>query len=165
MNNQSVSTLSEAYESARNLTKFYFSKLDDSLYTKRHRINDTEMNSAFWMLAHLVWTEHLLIIKGIGNQEMGIEWLDNYSYGTDPGSITSEPSLEEVRDKFDEVHLRAMEILKSMDDKQLEEDNHIDANFGSSKSKKNVLIHAIRHEPMHVGQLSLILKANGIKLT
>lgn len=165
MNNNTANTLADTFESVRNLTKFYFSKLDDKYYHDENNINGVKTNSAFWLLAHLVWTEHSLIIYGIGNREMEIPWLDKYSFGSNPELIESEPSIEEVRDKLENVHIIAMEIIRNLTDEQLEEDNHLGATFGSSKSKKSLLMHAIRHEPMHVGQLSLILKSKGVKLT
>lgn len=165
MDNKAANTLADAFESVRNLTKLYFSKLDDKYYYDENNINGVKINTAFWLLAHLVWTEHSLIVYGIGNREMEIPWLDKYAFGSDPGSIELQPSLEELRDKFEKVHAVAMEIIRNLSDEQLEEDNHIGASFGSSKSKKSLLVHVIRHEPMHIGQLSLILKSNGVKLT
>ncbi|HRI85398.1 MAG TPA: DinB family protein [Ignavibacteria bacterium] len=165
MDNKAANILADAFESVRNLTKLYFSKLDDKNYYDENNINGVKINTAFWLLAHLVWTEHSLIVYGIGNREMEIPWLDKYAFGSDPGSIESQPSLEELRDKFEKVHALAMEIIRNLSDEQLEEDNHIGASFGSSKSKKSLLVHVIRHEPMHIGQLSLILKSNGVKLT
>ena len=57
-----------------------------------------------------------------------------------------------------------MEIIRGMSDEELEKDNYFNFTIGGSKSKKALIMHAIRHEPMHIGQLSLILKANDAKL-
>jgi uncharacterized damage-inducible protein DinB len=63
-----------------------------------------------------------------------------------------------------EIHTKAIEILNNLSDEELEEENNINANFGGKTNKEVVIMHAIRHEPMHIGQLSWILKANGIKM-
>ena len=164
-NNTRTQALIKTYEMARNLSKYYNSKLEGLDLQKVYELNGIKLNSAFWILAHLVWTEHFLIIEGIGGDSLGIEWLNDYGFGSEPDKIENPPSIEEVKKHVDEVHTRAMEILNNMTDEQMQSENNIEANFGGSKTKETVLMHAIRHEPMHVGQVSWILKANGIKLT
>jgi len=156
-------TLIKAFEMARNLSKFYISKLDGIDLKKEYEIKGVNLNSAYWILAHTVWTEHFLIIEGIGGESLGIEWLNDFGFGSEPDNIKSGPSHEEIMKRMEEVHKRAIEILNSMTDEQMQEDNNIEASFGGSNSKESVLMHAIRHEPMHIGQLSWILKINGAK--
>lgn len=156
--------LGEAYESVRNLTKFYLSKLDGVDLHQQLEINGKKFNSPYWIVAHLVWTEHSLIIRGLGNQSLDIPWLEDFSIGSDSEKIKNKPAYEEVLKKLDEVHLVAMNIINSLSDEQLDGENHIDVTFGGVNSKRSVLRHAIRHEPMHIGQISWILKVNGIKM-
>lgn len=165
MSNEKTQTLIKAYQMARNLSNYYISKMESIDIHKVYEVNGVKMNSAYWILAHLVWTEHFLIIEGIGGESLGIEWLNDYGFGSVPDEIKNQPSIEEVRKRFEEVHAKAMDILNSMTDELMEAENNIEANFGGSKDKFHVLMHAIRHEPMHIGQLSWILKINGIKLT
>ncbi|MEO8513288.1 MAG: DinB family protein [Ignavibacteria bacterium] len=164
-NNTRTQTLIKAYEMARNLSKFYISNLDGLDLSKVYEINGIKMNSAYWILAHLVWTEHFLIIEGIGGDSLGIEWLNDFGFGSEPDKIVNPPSVDEVKSKLEAVHERAIKILNGMTDEQMQSENNIEANFGGSNTKECVLMHAIRHEPMHIGQLSWILKVNGIKLT
>ncbi|MBN8586313.1 MAG: DinB family protein [Ignavibacteria bacterium] len=165
MTNEKTQTLIKAYQMARNLSNYYISKMESIDIHKVYEVNGVKMNSAYWILAHLVWTEHFLVIEGIGGESLGIEWLNDYGFGSVPDEIKNQPSIEEVRKRFEEVHTKAMDILNSMTDELMEAENNIEANFGGSKDKFHVLMHAIRHEPMHIGQLSWILKINGIKLT
>ncbi len=162
--NERVQTLIRTYEMARNLSKFYISKLNGIDIKKRYEVNGVKLNSAYWLLAHLVWTEHFLIVEGVGGDSMGIEWINDFGFGSAGEEVPIEPPLEEVLKTLDEVHSRALEILNGMTDEMLESQNNIEANFGGSKNKANVIMHAIRHEPMHIGQLSWILKINGIKM-
>lgn len=163
-NNLRTQTLIEAFEMARNLSKFYISKIDGIDLKKEYEINGTKLNSAYWILAHTVWTEHFLIIEGIGGQSMGIEWLNDFGFGSEPEKIKNGPSVDEIKLRLEEVHKKAIEILNSMTDEMMQANNNIEANFGGSNSKESVLMHAIRHEPMHIGQLSWILKINGVKM-
>lgn len=155
--------LADVYEKVRGLSKMFISGLKDVDINKRLEIDNIKFNSAYWIVAHLVWTEHFLLIKVVGDEDLKIDWLDEYAYGTDPDSVKTKPPYEEILKKLDEVHAKAVEIIKGLSDEELDEDNLIGANFGGSKSKRNVITHAIRHEPMHIGQISWILKSNGIK--
>ena len=155
--------LADVYEKVRGLSLRFISGLKDLDIDKRLEVDGIKFNSARWILAHLVWTEHFLLVEGVGGENMKIDWIDEYGFGSDPDNIKTKPTYEEILEKLDEVHKRAVEIVKGLSDEQLEEDNYIEANFGGSKSKRNVITHAIRHEPMHIGQISWILKSNGIK--
>lgn len=155
--------LADIYMKVRGLSKAFIGGLKDVDIDKRLEIDGVKFNSAYWIVAHLVWTEHSLIIEGVGNEKMDIDWMEEYGFGSDPDNIKLKPPYEEVQKKLDEVHKRAVDIIKGLSDEQLEEDNKFNMSFGGSKSKRNVIIHAIRHEPMHIGQISWILKSNGIK--
>lgn len=165
MANRESATLADVYEKVRGLSKMFINPLKEINHNERLEIKEVKFNSAYWIVAHLVWTEHFLIIQGVGDEDMKIDWLNEYAFGTNPDEIKSKPDFEEILMKLDEVHIKAVEIIRNLTDDQLQNDNHIDASFGGSKNKKNVIIHAIRHEPMHIGQLSWILKTNGLKFT
>ena len=165
MSNIKTQLLIQTYQMARNLSKYYISQMEGIDIHKVYEVNGVKMNSAYWILAHLVWTEHFLIVEGIGGESMGIEWLNDFGFGCAPDEIKNPPAIEEVKKRFEEVHTKAIEILNSMTNEQMKAENNIEANFGGSRDKLHVLMHAIRHEPMHIGQLSWILKANGIRLT
>lgn len=155
--------LADVYEKVRGLSKMFISGLKDVDINKRLEIDNVKFNSAYWIVAHLVWTEHFLIVEGVGGDNMKIDWINEYAYGTEPEKVNSTPEFDAVIKTLDEVHAKAVEIIKRLSDEQLEEDNYIGANFGGVKTKRNVITHAIRHEPMHIGQISWILKSNGIK--
>ena len=155
--------LADVYEKVRNLSKMFIKSIDQIDIHKQLEINGVKFNSAYWLIAHLAWTEHSLIVYGVGGQDMKLEWLEEYGFGTDPENVITKPPLEDVLKQLDDINAKAMEIIKGLSDEQLEEDNHLDFTIAGSKSKRNLIIHSIRHEPMHIGQLSWILKSNGIK--
>ena len=165
MPNIKTQLLIQTYQMARNLSKYYISQMEGIDIHKVYEVNGVKMNSAYWILAHLVWTEHFLIVEAIGGESMGIEWLNDFGFGSVPEDIKGQPPIEEVKKRFDEVHSKALEILNNMTDEIMESDSGLEDAFGGSRDKLHVLMHAIRHEPMHIGQLSWILKANGIRLT
>jgi uncharacterized damage-inducible protein DinB len=156
--------LAEAFESVRNLTKFYLQNLKEEDINKELEISGKKFNSAYNLIAHLVWTEHFLIVQGVGNKTMDIPWLDEYGFGFEPNSIKQKPQYSEVLARLDDVHAEAMAILDKLPDEELEKPNHINATFGQKNDKLGVIKHCIRHEPMHVGQISWIIKAGGKKM-
>ncbi len=158
MSTTQVKTLISAFESVRSLSKFYMANLDVNKVHERIEVNGIKFNSAYWLVTHLTWTELYLITRGIGGKEMDDHWLDEYGIGTNPDEIKTKPDYSEVVKLFDEVHANAVEILNSITDDQLDEPNHLGISFGGKNNKRAVLQHAIRHEPMHIGQISWILK-------
>jgi uncharacterized damage-inducible protein DinB len=157
-------TLTDTYEAVRGLTKFFFTKAKDIDVHKRWSIDGTVFNSVYWMAAHLVWTEHMLLVEGLTGKKMDIAWLEDFAMGNEAPSRNSNPTFEEALEKLSEVHDEAVKNIRSLTDEQLEEPNHQGIAFMGKNTKRNIIMHAIRHEPMHVGQLSWILKLNGIKI-
>ncbi|MBP9191252.1 MAG: DinB family protein [Ignavibacteria bacterium] len=156
--------LADVYDKVRGLSNFYLSYLPKIDIDKRIVSDGIKFNSAYWIAAHLVWTEHSLILNGITGEDMNIEWLNDFEYGSDPENIKHKPSIKEVFKTMELVHEKAISIIKAQTDIQLDEDNLFGEYFGDEKNKRNLIIHTIRHEPMHIGQLSWILKSNGITI-
>jgi uncharacterized damage-inducible protein DinB len=127
-------------------------------------INGKTFNSPYWIAAHLTWTEHSLLIEGMGAELMPIPWLEKFSIGKIPENTEVLPKYEEVLKIMEEVHENAMKVINSLTDKQLDEPNTFGVTFGGVNSKRAVIKHAIRHEPMHIGQISWYLKLNDVKM-
>ncbi|MCY7363507.1 MAG: DinB family protein [Ignavibacteria bacterium] len=157
--------LAEALNSVRNLTKFYFSKINPEDLEIQMEVDGIKFNSPKWLAAHLAWTENFLLLQGIGGKTSEVKWLEEYGFGSNPDELKSEISFEEIMKTLDEIHNDAINHLISLSDEQLEEKNLIGANFGGKDTIKAVVIHAIRHEPMHTGQISWFLKYRGVTLT
>lgn len=164
MSRREAVVLAESLESVRNLTKFYFSKVKPEDVNSNLTIGDVKFNSPFWIAAHLAWTENFLLLIATGGKPFQISWLDEFGFGSKPEDVKSEVKYDEVIETLDKIHKRSMEHILNLSDEKLDEKNLINANFGGKDSKRSVIIHAIRHEPMHIGQLSWILKAKGISM-
>ncbi len=164
MGRKESEVLAESFESVRNLTKFYLSKVKPEDIYSNLSINGIKFNSPFWIASHLAWSENFLLLIATGGKPFDISWLEEFGFGSKPEEIKSDIKYDEVMSTLDEIHKRAMEHILTLSDEKLEEKNLINANFGGKDSKKTVIIHAIRHEPMHAGQLSWILKAKGISM-
>ncbi len=163
-NKTEAQALAEVFESVRDLTKFYLQNLKEEDIHKKYELNGAKFNSAYEILGHLVWTEHFLIVQGVADKSMDIPWLERYRIGFDSAKIEEKPQFNEMLQKLEDVHAEAMKILNELSDEELEKPNHVDATFDQKNTKSAVIKHCIRHEPMHIGQLSWIIKAGGGKM-
>jgi len=154
----------ETFDMVRNLSKFYFSNLGDIDVHKCIEIGGKKFNSPYWIAAHLTWTEHSLLIEAMGRELMNIPWLEKFSIGTEPPDGDDLPTFSEILKTMEVVHNTAMNYLKSMTDAELDEPNAFNFSFGGVNSKRSIIKHCIRHEPMHIGQLSWYLKINNVEM-
>lgn len=161
--NTEAKALADVYKSVRSLTKFFVNQLQDIDIEKQFELDGIKLNTISWLIGHLCWTENALILKGVGNIDSGIPWLEEYGIGTNPSDIKMKPGLSELISTLDNIHEKALGVLENLNDEELSEDNYLGFGFGGDKSKRMLIIHAIRHEPMHTGQLSWSMKLNRAK--
>ncbi|MFC2176579.1 DinB family protein [Bacteroidota bacterium] len=154
-------TLAQTMDEARNLTRFYAGKLKGEDMHQLFEINGYTPNSAFWILAHLCWAEHMLLIESMGHQTLDIPWLNDFKIGSPKDKVANAPSIEEVLEAMKQIHAVSIEKLANMTDEELDEENTLGIKFGPNGSKRFMAMHAIRHEGTHCGQLSLIAKMYG----
>ena len=165
MNNKTeANILVETFESVRNLSRYYLSNLKDIDVYRKIELDGKTFNSPYWITAHLVWTEHNLLYEAMCGEKMQIEWLEKFSRGSEPPVEKEFPEFQIILKTLDEVHAKAMKLIASLSDEQLDEPNALGYSFGGVNSRRAVIKHAIRHEPMHIGQISWYLKLNGVKM-
>ena len=154
--------LAQTMDNARNLTRFYAGKLKGEDMHRQFELDGYLTNSPFWILAHLCWAEHMLLIECLGFPSMNIPWLNTFRIGSGKEYRKEDwPSLEEVFQTLKDIHATALEGLSNMTDEELDTDNALGVTFGDEKSKRFMAMHGIRHEGTHGGQLSLIVKMYG----
>ncbi len=154
--------LADTMDETRNLTRFYLGKLKGEDMHRTFTVGDYTTNSPYWIIAHLVWGEHMLLVESMGHPKLDIPWLGKFAIGTSP-STEELPPFEEVLATFKTVHEHALTHLRTMTDEQLDAENILGINFGGKTTKCFIAMHAIRHEGTHVGQLSLIAQFYGKK--
>lgn len=156
--------LAETLNSARQLTLFYLKNTDGLDKDKSFAIGEFNTNSIHWMVAHLAWAEDFLVLRGVGNRGLGLEWFEHFKLGSEYPDTSKFPSYEEAFDTLNRVHTQAMELLKTMDDGALEEPNHVGVKFGAGDSKRAIIHHCIRHEGIHCGHIGWLLRMHGRKV-
>lgn len=156
--------LAAMLDEQRNLTRFYLSKLKGEDMYREFEVNGYTTNSPYWILAHLCWAENMLAIQCLGKEGVDIAWLNDFKIQSPKGAKhDSQPSLEEVLDAFKQIHAVSLKTIAALSDKELDEDNPLGLAFGENRSKRFMVMHAVRHEGTHCGQLSLIAKMYGKK--
>ena len=156
-------TLADVYADVRKMTRFFYLKIKDTDIDKRFELDGQRLNSAHWLMAHLVWTEDLLLNESFTGKQSEIPWIKDVRMGSDPDNAIL-PPIAEIMHCLDETHKTAIENILSLTPKELEKPTHTGMVFGGADTKRNIIHHAIRHEPMHTGHLSWIAKLNGLKI-
>ena len=156
--------LADAFESTRQLSKWYLSKLKDVDMRLQFTSNGITLNSAYWLVGHLVWAENFLLLKCLGGKPIEAPWLEEFALGS---KLTDDekrlPEVKEILDKWKEVHAAAMQHVRSLPDEILSQDNPLGMGFGGDNSYRMILHHAIRHEGIHAGQLSWLCKLHHVQ--
>lgn len=131
---------------------------------RQFAVEDKKLNSAYWILAHLIWAENFLLIQALGGKAFEYDWLPKFAIGVpcpEPGGNL--PEVKQLLDIWKEVHPAAMQHVRSLSDDVLATDNPMGMGFGGDNSYRMMIQHAIRHEAMHTGHLSWLCKLYGIK--
>ncbi len=155
--------LSEVLESTRNLTKQYLGWLKGVDFEIRYPVKGVALNSALWITAHLVCSEHLLLVEALGGKPMKIPWLKKFLLGSKPLHPGKGPKHKDVLKAMEAVHRAALKTVRSLEDGDLDRPNAFGYKFRGKNNKRNVIHHAIGHDAFHAGQLGWICKLNGIK--
>lgn len=151
--------LCEVFEDVRSLTKFYLSRAEGIDPYRQFQGEGMTFNTLYWLMGHIVWSEHYLLVEALTGRRMEIPWLDQFDNALDLSVPL--PSVDELLDGMERVHEQFMQNILSLDGAGLDEENHAGIQFRAGKSKRVVIRHAIRHEPCHTGQIGWILKMAG----
>ena len=153
--------LAHTMDRTRQHTRYYLDKLLDQDLHHRFVCEGRELNTAFWLLAHITATQNGLLLMATGGPFEKFSWAKYFGKGG-PGLPPEQcPPLAEVLDTFDRIHGKAIAHVRSLPDAALEAPNTTGiAMIGTTL--RDVIIHAIRHEALHTGHLSWLCKLYGI---
>lgn len=154
--------LAEVMDQTRKLGKFYMGKLQGIDVLKEFEVEEKKLNCVLWLLAHITWAEYNLLLVILDGPKLDTKWLSRFHFGSNASPKPDWPSLNEVMMAMEEVHQTAMKFLDSLDDEILNEPAYISfTNWNTDK--RHAIMHAIRHEGIHIGHLSWLCKLHGIK--
>lgn len=163
MNNPDSILLAKTLHGARQLTKYYLGFAKGLDVDKRFKVEGFETNSIHWIVAHQAWGENSIVLHGVNRQGLDVKWFDIFKIGSTHPEKESFPNFEETVRVFDEVHKKSLDLINSLTPEDLQRDNYTGLEFGGGKTNEALLRHAIRHEAMHAGHLSWLLRMHGVK--
>lgn len=155
--------LADMLDNTRQLLKYFIKNLDAEKLTKVYTVDGKELNSAYWVIAHTIWAEEYLTIRTLNGPTTlpELSWLQHYGINSD-GSILGEPmSMKELWSTMESVHERSQTFVRSLTDEFLDLTPKHETPLW--KTNRDVLMHAIRHEGMHMGHISWLCKLHGNK--
>lgn len=162
-NKKESEIIADILNSTNQLARFFISKLDIEDLEKRYEVNGVELNSAYWLIAHLIWAEKYLCLEGAGaGKQEDLDWADHYGLGSSGDLHESRPDFKTLYATFKEVHERALTHIRSLSDEDLEKEPTLPVPVG--KDIRATLYHAIRHEGQHIGHISWIIRMQGGKV-
>jgi hypothetical protein len=112
-------------------------------------------------MAHLAWAENYLVVEMTGGKSVAPHWMNHYSLGSDGSVHEGHGSFKELLDDVKVVHEKCMQYLATLSDEDMAKENAGKFQFGDGDATCRFSVqHAIRHEALHTGHLSLIAKLN-----
>lgn len=155
--------LANVMDKTRAITKMYLKLLENTDWHQVFESNGKQLNSVFWLTAHLPVTENFLLLKCTGGEAMKVPFARQFGLGSVPPKPEECPPKDEVLSYFKEVHDKAIAHVASLDPAVLDQPNPSGFEFAGENSIRSIIIHAIRHEGTHAGHLGWLCKLSGIK--
>lgn len=156
--------LADAFDYSRKISLDYFNKMKDLDIYREFEVNGMKLNSAYWLIGHLVVTENYLLLKSTGGEIVRFDWARPFGLGGNLSQLTERVPLENIFATMDEVHNKAMSHVRGLSEEQLALPNTGAIKFGDG-SIYDIIRHAIEHEGAHGGHLGWLNKLHGIKNT
>jgi uncharacterized damage-inducible protein DinB len=156
--------LAETMDKTRQLARYYISRLRDVDPFSPLDLGGVKFNSLYWLTAHMLWAEDNLIVVGTGGKTVAPAWAAHYCIGGDGTLHEGHGDYKSLLDEMKKVHESAISYLSSLTDEMLAEDNPLGVQFGDGdRSMRMMVMHAIRHEGTHIGNLAWMNKMYGVK--
>lgn len=154
--------LAHMMDRTRQYTRNYLSYLKGVDMHRTFVCEGKELNTGFWLVAHLAVSENGLLLRGTGGPFEKFSWAKYFFIGSQGMPKEQYPPYEEVWATFKAVHERTMAHLPTLTDEALEQPNITGLPLIGT-TVRDVITHAIRHEGAHIGHITWLCKLYGIK--
>ncbi len=158
MQKKETEVLVEMLEMSRQLTHFYFKKLEGQDIYKVFEIEGKQLNSILWLIAHITVSENWLLLVCTGGEKVAIPWARQFGLGSTIPNKEDYPPAEEIMTYFNEVHQKSIKYISSLTDESLAKPTTNGVTLGGKDSIGSIIKHAIRHESAHAGHLGWLCK-------
>jgi len=154
--------LAELMDHAHAFTLHHVERIKGKDLHQRFSVGNIELNSPFWILAHLAVSENWLVLRGTGGPFQKFSWAKQFTLGATPPSPAECPFIDEVMGTYAHVHSLALEHVRGLSDEALESPHLALMDLDSGSDMKAVIKHHIRHESSHNGHLGWLSKLHGL---
>jgi hypothetical protein len=154
--------LSHMMDRTREWTLYYLRGLKGQDPHRRFVCEGKELNTMFWLVAHLTLTENGLLLAKTGGPFEKFWWAKHFTLGAAGLPPEECPPYEEVWEAFKTVHQKAIVHIATLSEEQLDAPNPTKLAIGTTV--RDMVTHAIRHEGGHSGQLAWLCKLYGVKM-
>lgn len=160
-----LATLRNMVDATRQLAHYPLKKLEgkeQSELQKRFEVEGKKLNSAYWLVAHMTWAQSNLILRSTGGPNPELPWMKNFGLGksADEGENSGVPYAD-IYAGFRKVHQLSMDHLAALDPAMLDAENKLNWEILGGKTMRNTIMHHIRHENNHIGQLLWLVNLHG----
>ncbi len=128
----------------------------------RFSVDGRELNSAFWIIAHLTGSQNWLVLRGAGGPFRKYSWAKHFGMGSSGSTPVDNPTLEEVVATYETVHADSMVHVRSLTDEQLSAPHQALMTLPTGNEVRSVIGHHILHESGHCGQLNWLCGLYGL---
>ena len=161
-----AAVLAHTIDKTREYTRFYLRKLvegvpDPQALHRRFVCEGHELNSAYWLIAHIAVTQNGLLLMSTGGPFEKFSWAKYFGRGGTGLPPEQCPPLNELLETFDRIHAKAVAHIAALPERALEGPN-VTGIAMIGNTLRDVIIHVIRHEALHTGHLSWSCKLHGI---
>ena len=157
----SAALLAHTMDKTREYTMMYLDKLNGQDLHRRFECQGIELNTAYWLVAHIAVTQNGLLLMATGGPFEKFSWAKHFGRGGAGLPPAECPPFEQVLETFHRIHKTAIAHVASLSDEALEGPN-VTGLAIIGPTVRDVIIHAIRHEGLHTGHLSWLCKLYGI---
>lgn len=161
-----LATLRNMMDATRQMAHFALKKLagKENDFQKRFEVEGRKLNSVYWIIAHLAWGENNLILRSTGGPNPELPWLKFFGMGkpAEEGENCGVPYAD-IYAGFKKVHQLSMDHLATLDPANLDAENKLQWEVLGAKTMRNTIMHHIRHENSHNGQLLWLVNLHGVK--
>ena len=155
--------LAQNFDFTRKYTLFFLNKLQGYDLHQRFEMNGKQLNSAYWIMAHLTISQNWLLLRGTGGEIERFSWAKLFGMGAPPPAPADCPPFEEIKETSIRIHKKAMDRVSALSDEQLQAPTQIGFSVGPDDTIQETIMHAARHEAGHAGQLGWTCAMHGIK--
>jgi hypothetical protein len=156
-------TLALTIERTREYARYYLKHLKDADPHREFTVEGVTLNTQYWLTAHLTSTQNWLLLRATGGPFEKFSWAKYFNLGSTPPARELCPPYEEVKAMFKAIHEKAVAHVTTLTDEQLGQPHAAMMKLGGQDSVRDVILHHIRHEALHTGQLAWLCKLQGIK--